>query len=85
LCPTCSIKDLKHYIANDPEANEEDKKRLKELEKLFGKGNPPNRERIEELRKLTAEQEQELVSKKEELMGLEEPTTNENNEKKPTN
>ena len=48
FCPTCSIKDFKHYIANDPEANEEDKKRLKELEKLFGKDNPPERERERE-------------------------------------
>jgi len=51
--------------------------------------------RIEELRKRitelesitnrTTEQEEELVSKKEELVGLEKPTTNENNDKKPTN
>ena len=46
------------------------------------------RKRIAELESITnrtTEQEEELVSKKEELVGLEKPTTNENNDKKPTN
>ncbi len=78
-CPNCQINELKIFDYND-----EDKKLLKELERLNGKNNDDNsREREREIQQLrsriaeletitrTPNQEQELQDKKKELSELE--------------